>query len=191
MGDKAHSWKVIHSSKRQNWRTPPELFDQLNDLFNFKLDVASDGDNALCDRYYTPDEDALSQSWNAGNGNWSWCNPPYGRGLKDWIHKAVEESNKGARIALLAFACTDTKWFREAWHSAREIWFFSGRIKFLDPDNPDAARTPAPKGSALYVFDGQVNMAPVIRLCSLGGHGWATPSELRNPQMRYRIMVES
>ncbi len=190
MGEKSHAWKVIHSSDRQNWRTPKEFFEQLNEIFRFQLDVASDGDNALCQRYYTPEEDALQQSWNAGDGEWAWCNPPYGRGLKDWIHKAVEESKLGARVVVLAFACTDTQWFKEAWTHAREIWFFSGRIKFTDPDNPNAKKAPAPKGSALYVFDGYTKSAPVIRLCGLGGNGWATPSEMRTQNTRYRIMVE-
>ena len=190
MGEKSHAWKVIHSSDRQNWRTPSEFFEQLNEIFRFQLDVASDGDNALCRRYYTPEDDALKQSWNAGEGEWAWCNPPYGRGLKNWIHKAVEESKLGARVVVLAFACTDTQWFKEAWSHAREIWFFSGRIKFTDPDNPDAKKAPAPKGSALYVFDGHTKSAPIIRLCGLGGNGWATPSEMRTQSTRYRIMVE-
>lgn len=190
MGEKSQAWKVIHSSDRQNWRTPPDLFEPLNEVFDFKLDAASDGNNALCDRFFTPEDDALQQSWNAGEGAWTWCNPPYGRGLKNWIHKAVEESQKGARVVVLAFACTDTQWFREAWFAAREVWFFSGRIKFVDPDDPNAKRAPAPKGSALYVFDGMAPSAPVIRLCSLHGNGWATPREIRNPTTKYRIMAE-
>lgn len=190
MGEKSHAWKVIHSSGRQDWQTPPDLFEALDAVFDFQLDVASNGDNAVCDRFFTPEDDALEQSWEAGDSAWTWCNPPYGRGLKNWIHKAVAESYYGARVVVLAFACTDTKWFQEAWGSAREIWLFSGRIKFVDPDNPDAKRTSAPKGSALYVFDGMTQSAPVIRLCSLQGQGWATAGEIRKPATRYRMMVE-
>ena len=185
---KSPSWKVIHSSNRQNWRTPPELFDRLNDVFNFKVDLASDGDNALCERYYTPFEDSLAQPWHKET-KWQWLNPPYGRDLSLWMTKAAVEASKGARVVVLAFSCTDTQWFRTAWDASREIWFFSKRIKFIDPDDPDAKRTPAPKGSALYVFDGLAEQPPKVRLCGLYGDGWVTKKELKRWQHQYRLEV--
>lgn len=38
---------------RENWRTPPELFADLDTLFAFNYDAAADVDNALCNRFST------------------------------------------------------------------------------------------------------------------------------------------
>jgi hypothetical protein len=54
-------------AQRQAWATPPDLFAQLDAEFRFTLDVAAQPDNALCVRFYTPEQDGLSQSW-AGDG---------------------------------------------------------------------------------------------------------------------------
>ncbi len=185
---KSPTWKTLHSSSRQNWRTPPQLFDRLNKVFNFQVDLASDGDNALCKRHYTPLDDSLAQPWHLESG-WQWLNPPYGRDLSLWITKAAVEARKGAKIAVLAFSCTDTQWFRTAWDASREIWFFSKRIKFLDPDDPDAKSTPAPKGSALYVFSGATDVPPNVRLCGLDGNGWATKRDLKRWQHQFDLGV--
>lgn len=189
---KTHSWEIIHSSKRMNWRTPPALFEALDEIFRFDLDLATDGlSNALCTRYYTPEDDALTQTWDAGNHRWSWCNPPYGRGIHRWFDKAVDEAGKGARIVMLANGCTDTRWFRQAWTHCREIWLFTGRIKFVDPDDQSKPSAPAPKGSALYVFDGQGLGPPIIRLCTLGGSGWPSRGEIEGRGQRYRVALSS
>lgn len=185
---KSPTWKTLHSSSRQNWRTPPQLFDRLNKVFNFQVDLASDGDNALCERHYTPLDDSLAQPWHLEPG-WQWLNPPYGRDLGLWMTKAAVEARKGAKIAVLAFSCTDTQWFRTAWDASREIWFFSKRIKFLDPDDPDAKRTPAPKGSALYVFSGATDVPPKVRLCGLDGSGWATKRDLKRWQHQFDLGI--
>lgn len=185
---KSPKWATLHSSDRQNWRTPPELFERLNKIFNFRVDLASDGDNALCKRYYTKDDDSLEKPWHVEPG-WQWLNPPYGRDLGTWMTKAADEAGKGARIVVLAFSCTDTRWFRTAWGACREIWFFGGRIKFLDPDDPDAKRTPAPKGSALYVFSGATDVPPTVRLCTLDGDGWAKKRDLKRWQHQYELGV--
>ena len=54
---------ACYSSKSDEWSTPKELFDELNEEFGFTLDPCSTGDNHLCDKYYTIHEDGLEQSW--------------------------------------------------------------------------------------------------------------------------------
>lgn len=69
------------------WATPQDFFDALDQEFHFTLDTASTPENAKCKRFYTEKEDGLSQSWD---NEIVWCNPPYGRGLNNWVKKASE-----------------------------------------------------------------------------------------------------
>src|SRR5262245_24182991 len=106
-----------------SWTTPPDLFHVLDREFHFTLDVAAQPDNALCTRFYTPEQDGLSQSWA---GDVCWCNPPY-REVGPWIRKAAEEAQAGALVVCLVPASTDTQW----WHTwvipYAEIRWLQGR----------------------------------------------------------------
>ena len=42
------------------------------------LDAAADATNAKCARYFTAEDDGLTQDWA---GETVWLNPPYGRGI--------------------------------------------------------------------------------------------------------------
>jgi phage N-6-adenine-methyltransferase len=105
---------VLFSSKKDDWETPPELFNALDAEFDFDLDVAANSVNAKCANYWTAENDALSRDWM-----WPleypivcWCNPPYSRGQQPkFIAKAAEEARKGATVVMLLPARTDTKAF--------------------------------------------------------------------------------
>ena len=77
--------ELMFSSKSDLWETPQDLFDKLNAEFRFTLDVCATADNAKCLRYYTPEQDGLSQPWEGI----VWCNPPYGRGVGAWVQRAA------------------------------------------------------------------------------------------------------
>src|SRR5919202_4851651 len=95
--------------RRSAWTTPPDLFHKLDQEFHFTLDVAADPDNALCPRYYTPQDDGLAQPWEGV----CWCNPPYGRGeIARWVQKASESAQAGAKVVCLLPVRTATQW----WH---------------------------------------------------------------------------
>ena len=66
---------VLYSSKCMTWETPKDLFMSLHNIFHFDLDVAASKENALCEKYYTEEANALVQEWRG----MCWCNPPYGR----------------------------------------------------------------------------------------------------------------
>lgn len=55
--------KAMFSSKTDQWATPQSFFDKLNSEFNFDLDTCAIPENAKCDRYFTPQDDGLSQDW--------------------------------------------------------------------------------------------------------------------------------
>lgn len=131
---------VMFSSITDQWATPQEFFDQLNDEFHFTLDPCADAQSHKCDRYFTKEQDGLAQSWE---GEHVFCNPPYGRCIGDWVRKAYESHTL---VAMLLPARTDTKWFHEYIYHKAEIRFIRGRLKFGEQKNS------APFPSMVVIF---------------------------------------
>lgn len=146
----AVSAAVHHSSTTDEWSTPQDFFDKCNAEFGpLELDPCATTDNAKCPRYFARRQDGLLQKWAPAR---VWMNPPYGRGIGEWMRKAFEESTIGALVVCLVPARTDTAW----WHDYAmrgKIRYIRGRLKFGGHENF------APFPSALVVFCPQ---APAI-----------------------------
>jgi phage N-6-adenine-methyltransferase len=137
------SWNRVHfTSLKGDWSTPQELFDELNEEFQFTLDACADESNYKCERYFTKEDDGLIRKWDGI----VWINPPYGRGIGEWIKKAYYESLSGATVVMLLPARTDTKWFHDYVTKAKDIRFIIGRLKFSGHINS------APFPSMIVVF---------------------------------------
>lgn len=136
----------VFSSKSDEWETPQSLFDRLNKIFCFELDAAASDTNHKCEKYYTKEQNALNLPWG---GYRTWCNPPYGRQIGDWVKKASEtvEDNESCVVMLIP-ARTDTKWFHEyiAFNPRAHVIFLKGRLKFGNSTNS------APFPSMIVVF---------------------------------------
>ena len=132
------------SAEKDDWATPQDFFDQLDAEFRFDLDVCAKPHNAKTPRYFTKDQDALTQEW-AGT---CWMNPPYSR-IEDFLAKArASAEQNGATVVCLVPSRTDVGWF---WDIARagEVRFIKGRLSFVD----DQGKTgPAPFPSCLVIF---------------------------------------
>ena len=141
--------ELMFSSKKQDWATPQDFFDKLNEEFNFTLDPCADDLNHKCAKYYTAQQDGLNQDWSDET---VFCNPPYGRDVPKWVKKAYDETHTGdcKCVVLLLHARTDTRWFHEYIypHKADEIRFVKGRLHFGGHKN----RAPFP--SMVVVFWG-------------------------------------
>lgn len=134
---------VHFSSKSCEWSTPDEFFRMLDAEFRFDLDVCATPLNAKCRRFFSREQDGLSQAWNGT----CWCNPPYGREIKFWIEKACRDAQDGCcTVVCLIPARTDTKWWHEFVSQASEVRFVRGRLKF------GGHRNSAPFPSAVVVF---------------------------------------
>jgi len=137
---------LMFSSKTDLWSTPQDLFDKLNEEFQFQMDVCATHDNHKCDRYMTPEEDALSDNMEPHWIGKLWMNPPYGREISRWVKRAYESSIKyKATIVCLVPARTDTSW----WHDyciKGKVRFIRGRLKFNGHKNS------APFPSAIVIF---------------------------------------
>lgn len=123
------------------WGTPQHVFDELHAEFNFTLDPCSDGTNAKCPLFFTPEDDGLAQDWGQHT---VFMNPPYSAN-KDWMRKAYEASLQGATVVCLVPSRTDVRWWHE-YAMKGEIRFLRGRLKFGD------AKNSAPFPSAVVVF---------------------------------------
>jgi len=137
--------RVLFSSSRHDWETPPELFAELDAEFGFTLDPCCTEATAKCAKHYTADDDGLSKSWR---GERVFCNPPYGRAIGSWVEKCATED---ALCVMLIPARTDTRYFHE--HIYRkpgvEIRFLRGRVRFLQNGERQAG---APFPSMVVVF---------------------------------------
>lgn len=136
------------TSNKQDWETPQELFDRYNMLFPFVIDLAASDHNALTPIYYTEEINALKQNWH-DIGGWCWLNPPYGRGLKEWVRKAAEEVKLGAKIVMLIPARTDTSYWHDYIFGNQDcmVDFLRGRLKFSGSKNS------APFPSAVVIWE--------------------------------------
>lgn len=138
--------EVHYSSKSNEWATPQNLFDELNDDFNFTLDPCATDENAKCSKYFTLEDDGLSKDWS---NDVVFMNPPYGREIKKWIKKAYEESLNGATVVCLIPARTDTTYWHDfIFKKTNDIRFLRGRLKFGNSKNS------APFPSAIVVYRG-------------------------------------
>jgi site-specific DNA-methyltransferase (adenine-specific) len=137
--------ELMFSSETDLWATPQDFYNKLNEEFNFTLDPCSTHENAKCKKHYTIEEDGLKQNWQ---GETVFCNPPYGRDVKQWVKKCYEESKKpNTTVVLLIFARTDTAYFHDyIYNKVREIRFIRGRLKFGNSTNA------APAPSMVVVF---------------------------------------
>jgi phage N-6-adenine-methyltransferase len=138
--------EVHYSSKTNEWATPQDFYNQLNERFNFTLDPCATHENHKCSKYYTLDDNGLSQNWG---GETVFCNPPYGRGIKHWVKKCYEESIKpnAKQIVMLIPARTDTTYFHDYIYHKAKIEFIKGRLRFGD------GKGPAPFPSMLVIYN--------------------------------------
>lgn len=125
--------KALYSSEKDDWETPQEFYDRLDEEFGFTLDPASSDENHKCEKHFTKKEDGLLKSWQ---GETVFCNPPYGRQIAPWVEKGYRESrDEDTMVVMLLPARTDTRWFHDHIYGKAEIRFIKGRLKFGDSKN--------------------------------------------------------
>jgi phage N-6-adenine-methyltransferase len=129
-----------------DWATPHALYEDLDMFHEFELDAAASSTNRLCEKWFGldhPDEerrDGLTGKWEGP----TWCNPPYGRGIKDWVAKASKHDDL---VVMLLPARTDTIWFHEYCYGIANVELLRGRLKF------GKAKTAAPFPSMIVKFN--------------------------------------
>lgn len=125
-------------STRADYETPQPLFDALNKVFAFGLDVCADERNAKVANYLSKEDDGLAVHWRDrfpedATQRHAWMNPEYGTVVPAWTAKALEESKYGVSTVALLGSRTDAGWFHDDVARANWVLFLKGRVKFLLP----------------------------------------------------------
>lgn len=101
----------FHSQKHQTWKTPSEIYSELDSEFHFDFDPCPPD----------PTFDGLAVCWE---GRRVYCNPPYNN-IAPWLAKAKE-----ADVAVFLLPSrTGTEWFA-TYAPQAEVRFIRGRINF-------------------------------------------------------------
>lgn len=117
------------------FETPDNIFNQLNDIFNFELDAACTSANSKCNSGFFYDEglDGLKESWG---GYRVFCNPPFSNKAK-WIekaHHAVQHDGCPICVMILPANCIDSEAFQEIIYPNYHFEILKGRVSFIDPE---------------------------------------------------------
>lgn len=131
----------LSADRTDIWSTPQDLFERLNNVFNFTLDVCAIPENAKCKHFFSPADDGLKQEWFGV----CWLNPPYGREIIEWIQKADFTAKQGHTVVALVPVRTDARWWQD-YCLNREVHYIRGRLKF------GGSKSNAPFGCAVVVF---------------------------------------
>lgn len=148
--------RALLSTGKDDWETPKDFYEKLDDEFHFTLDPCCTHESAKCERHYTKDDDGLSKDWS---GEIVFCNPPYSKkGNQDaWVKKCYTESLKpNTTVVALLPARTDTNRFHDCILGKAEIRFIKGRLVFEVDGKPLIGKNgkpqPAPFPSMICIW---------------------------------------
>ena len=88
--------ELMFSSKTDLRATPQDFYNELDKEFHFTLDPCATDENHKCKKYYTIKENWLKQS---RDNEIVFCNPPYGREIKNRVQKGSLARGGGDRYA--------------------------------------------------------------------------------------------
>jgi len=111
------------------WETPPLILEDIMKKYDIHptLDVCAIPQNKKFEKYFTPEDNALTQEWNED----FFMNPPYSE-ITQWMQKAYESHRKyNVNVLILVFAKTGVNWWHQFVEGKAEIHFQKGRIRFL------------------------------------------------------------
>ena len=118
-----------YNGRGREWETPPEVFDPLNQEFQFTLDPCATAATAKCKHFFSEADNGLDQDWGHER---VFMNPPYGREVAVWTRKARDSARKGALVVGLLPASTDLAWWHEdVLLACAEVRYLRGRVRFL------------------------------------------------------------
>lgn len=116
---------------KDKWATPWWAFHFAQHWFGFPqfdIDCAASAHNTKCEKFISEEQNALEGDWD---GIFCWLNPPYSNPLQ-FVHKAIEQSRKGRKVAMLLNVDNSTQWFALCVQCATSIVMITdGRIPFI------------------------------------------------------------
>lgn len=103
---------IYRGRSGDNWKTPDDIYNKLNEEFNFNYDP--------CPLNPNPEFNGLNTEW----GTRTFVNPPYSK-VYPWIEKAIDESKKGKIIVMLLKLDCSTRWFNDL------VWVYASSIRLV------------------------------------------------------------
>ena len=116
------------------WIIPPEIYDPLQEEFNFDFDPAP----------LDPLFNGLDVEWSKSN----WVNPPFWAGITGWVRKALEEQKKGKGSVLILPLDNWVRLLIDAGAEIRSV----GSHEWIH--TKDGSRRKAPRPSFLFILKG-------------------------------------
>lgn len=149
--------EFLQKNKKDNWVTPPELIDPINEYVGIDLDPCAgkypNGDITKHGEtnYALPEDDGLEKEWFGT----VFINPPFSEKRK-WIMEATKRyatDDDVDQIIVLTPDSTDTiSWWHEYIKAYfRYSWFKEGRLNYIDPTTREKV-TGVSFGSALSIL---------------------------------------
>lgn len=146
---------------RDAWQTPKWLFNFFRmKAKRFDIDAAASKSNALCEKFWTIEDDALSFDWPEKAR--IWLNPPYSD-IVPWVEHAVKQVREnGCHVYMLIPDDCSTLWFRRGLDAATDVYFLThdgvegkagkgGRVAFVNAMTGEVKNSNN-KGSVVMVF---------------------------------------
>ena len=129
------------------------------------LDPCASGDGPItvpATTRSTEADDGLTREW----ARRVYMNPPYGRAIKAWVRKLLEEERAGRVTAAVALVPggPGSEWWEALGDAADALCLSSGRLRFL---TATGARGGAPFPSAVFFF-GERTASATIHFAQVG-----------------------
>jgi len=130
--------KANHTeSRNEQWRTPQGMYDKLDSVFDFKIDLCASHENHKCSLYITEEMDLMSPAIEdtieifSGSSDYLWINPPYktGGGTGKFVGRAVELAGPRGLVCLVP-ASVGSKWWVDHIWAHFETVIFPRRFNF-------------------------------------------------------------
>lgn len=135
----------LESGSTVEWYTPPEIFEALHLTFDLDPCAPPGGLPWVPARHFLSRvDDGLAQTW-VGR---VWLNPPYGRGIEQWMRKLATHDDGIA----LVHARTNTVWWREAMSRATAVCFVAGGVRFVTDAHGTRPSGASPMGVVLLAY---------------------------------------
>ncbi len=127
--------KRMGSSAFAGWCTPNSVLKLVRKFFGGHIDLdpcSGSLSSVAAYKAFTEKDDGLAQEWRGR----TFMNPPYGRGMPEWLAKAMYSGDARSRAITVGLipARVDAEYFHEfIWRGASAVCFPQGRITFIDP----------------------------------------------------------
>lgn len=118
---------------KDSLKTPRYIFDWLDSIYHFDVDICASEEHYYCENYYTKKDSALlyqlARFYKCG-----WNNPPYSK-IDPWIEKAINCAKAGMTTVMLIPDFNGESRFDLIPKYATNITHLTPRVSFVRPDN--------------------------------------------------------